>query len=271
MKLDILFWFYKEVDVCENRLQLLKKYNPNSKIYWLYWWPIKDRDLFEKKLKTYLDDFYMTPEEDSFQKWIHWDFFLIDWYKNRWQDLSWDSLVMNQWDLLTFESFDFLFQGIKKNQIYLPHYDIIDRERENRWFWTSASRSKNTEDDNPQKIHMRANYLSFKKHIKKVFWYNENLPFCIFTVAVLPRIFFEKYKNISKPKLWFLEYKIPTYAKLFGIELFQKDFGERAQTEEEALSMPINAFPLEIPKEYILSQLKKSDWWRLFHPYYKIF
>ena len=32
MNLAILFWFYKEPEVCENRLQLLKKYNPDLKI-----------------------------------------------------------------------------------------------------------------------------------------------------------------------------------------------------------------------------------------------
>jgi len=28
MKLAILFWFYKEQEICENRLKLLRKYNP---------------------------------------------------------------------------------------------------------------------------------------------------------------------------------------------------------------------------------------------------
>jgi len=271
MKLDILFWFYKEIDICKNRLQMLKKNNPNSKIYGLYWWPHKDKDLFENELKNYLDDFYEIKEQDSFQKWIHWDIYLVEWYINKWQYLSLESIVIAQWDLVAFQSFDRLFDGIKEDQIYLPHYGLIDKEFEDEWRWTSATKFENTKNNNPTKPHMRQNYLSFKEIIYDKFWYKDLLPFCIFTVAVLPKVFFEKYQFIENKEVWFLEYKIPTYANLFEIELFQKDFGERAQTKEEASSMPINAFPIEIKKKYIQSQLKNPNGWRMFHPYYKTF
>ena len=36
MKLAILFWFYKEPEICKNRLELLKKYNSDLKIFGLY-------------------------------------------------------------------------------------------------------------------------------------------------------------------------------------------------------------------------------------------
>ena len=36
MKKAILFRFYKEIDVCINRLKLIKKYNPELEIFGLY-------------------------------------------------------------------------------------------------------------------------------------------------------------------------------------------------------------------------------------------
>ena len=35
-RLAILFWFYKKPFVCRNHLLILKKYNPDLKIYGLY-------------------------------------------------------------------------------------------------------------------------------------------------------------------------------------------------------------------------------------------
>jgi len=35
MKLAILFWFYKEPEICQNRLELLRQNNPTISIYGL--------------------------------------------------------------------------------------------------------------------------------------------------------------------------------------------------------------------------------------------
>jgi hypothetical protein len=40
-------------------------------------------------------------------------------------------------------------------------------------------------------------------------------------------IFFEKYAQVKNLELGFLEYKIATYAQIFGIQRFEKDFGEK--------------------------------------------
>jgi hypothetical protein len=41
MNLAILFWFYKEPEICRNRLKLLKVKNPNTQIFGLYGGPDK--------------------------------------------------------------------------------------------------------------------------------------------------------------------------------------------------------------------------------------
>ena len=92
----------------------------------------------------------------------------------------------------------------------------------------------------------------------------------MFYTAVLPRIFFLKYSKLENVKLGFLEHKIPTYAKIFGLRRHKIDLGEMNDTENYE-DTPLNAMDKEIPLAYIKSQLKKKGGWRLFHPVTKIY
>ena len=265
MNLSILFRFYKDVEICENRLQILKNYNPNSKIYGLYGWLLEDEKKFKNRLNKYLDDFFTSPETDSFKKRIHGDIFLLDWYQQRWQYLARDSIVIVQRDLVALDSLENIFSWIKKEQVYLPQYGIINKKFENYWNRTSSKKYNNTDENDPEKPHMRKCFLDFKQYIKRKYWYNKPLPYCIFMTAVLPKLFFEKYQTVENIELWFLEYKIPTYCKIFSIEIFEKDLGERNTPS------PTNANTIEISKEYIQKEMKKTNWQRMFHPYYQIY
>lgn len=268
LKLAILFWFYKDLDVCENRLQLLKKHNPDSKIYGLFGWPKSQENKFKKKLNKYLDNFYTTPEKNSFKKWIHGDLYLLDRYQKRWRKLEWDSIIIAQRDLLIFQPIKDIFKWIKKDEIFLPHHDLITKKVESDWHWTSSQQFKQTDNNKKTKAHMRGNYLEFKKYIKKEYWFKSTLPRTIFMTAILPRIFFEKYQTVKEIEIGFLEYKIPTYTKIFKIKRFKKYLWEKIIPVDKC---PMNADAIEIKKEYISSQLKRKNWRRVFHPYYKIY
>jgi hypothetical protein len=66
----------------------------------------------------------------------------------------------------------------------------------------------------------------------------------------------EKYSKLEDNATGFLEYKLPTYAKIFGLELYKKDTGmQRFQPEGKC---PQNAMVREIKKEYILKELQKK-------------
>lgn len=268
LKLAILFWFYKDVDVCENRLQLLKKQNPDSKIYWLYGWSKSQENKFKKKLNKYLDNFYTTPEKNSFKKWIHGDLYILDRYQKIWKKLEWDSIILAQRDLLIFQPIKDIFKWIKKDEIFLPHHDLITKKVESNRYRTSIKSYNNKQDTDKIKIHMRKNYLEFKKYIKEEYWFQSTLPRIIFMTAILPRIFFEKYQTVKEIKIGFLEYKIPTYTKIFKIKRFKKYLWEKIIPVDKC---PMNADAIEIKKEYIASQLKRKNWRRIFHPYYKIY
>jgi len=257
MNLAILFWFYKEPKICENRLKLIKKYNPSLKVYGLFGGKVSEAESYKEKLSDYLDDFYTFDlDKDSDWRWINGDLMILDWFDKKGRDLDWDSIAIVQWDMLVFDSLLNQFAGIKKDQIYLSGLREIDKEVENKWDWVEPGSKE------------RQNYLEFLEYVKKNYGYTGRPPLCsLFIFQIFPRMFLEKYLTVKNREVGMLEYKIPIYAKIFGIDFFKKDIGVHWFSDKQK---PLNAVPKEIPRDYIDKRLKKKDDWRIFHPYYKI-
>ena len=255
MNLAILFWFYKEPEICENRLQLLKKYNQNLKIYGLFGGEISESGTYREKLGKYLDDFYAFDlNKNSDWKWINGDLMILDWYDKRGKNLLWDSVVVIQWDMLVFDSLENQFSGIKEGEIYLSGLRNLDKEIEATWDWTTPNGKE------------RQNYLNFLEYTKNNYGYTDK-PLCsLFIIQVFPRTFFDKYLTVKEKEVGMLEYKTPIYAKIFGIPFYEKDLGTRWNGGPK----PLNAIPEEITENYIREEFDKKDGWRIFHPYYKI-
>lgn len=255
MKLAILFWFYKEPEVCANRLELLKRTNPGLKIYGLYGGPQKQASLFRKELGDYLDDFYVSPFRSPDWKWINGDLVILDWYVKRGKRLSWDSIVVVQWDMLVFAPFREIFKKIRRGEIFLSGFRMISPRIERKWDWTRPGGSE------------RRNYLRFLEYVRKNYGYRAKARICLFILQVFPRVFFERYLKVKNRSVGMLEYKIPTYANIFGIPVFRKNFG--VTWDERRKNRPLNAIPREISGAYIRAQLRKRGGWRVFHPYYQ--
>jgi hypothetical protein len=258
MNLAILFWFYKEPEICENRLQLLKKYNPDLKIYGLFGGEKNETDKYKQQLEKYLDDFYVSPYEDSDWKWINGDLMILEWFDKRGRELEWDSVAVVQWDMLVFDSIQKQFNGMKKNEIYLSGTRTLDKKTEDRWHWTRPDRKE------------RKNYIIFLEYIEENYGHTNEILCCLFIFQIFPRIFFEKYLAVKDKEIGMLEYKIPMYAKIFGIPFFEKDLGAwRFETERARNETPLKACTTEIKKSFIESELKKENGFRIFHPYFK--
>jgi hypothetical protein len=208
MKLAILFWFYKEPEICQNRLELLRQFNPTAPIYGVYGGNPATADRYKSKLDPYLDDFYTFPEErDADWKWRQGDLILAHWYRERGKDLPFDTVVVVQWDMLVFGAIEQLFAMLEPDTILLSGLRPI-AEIEDRWYWVT-----------PKLPDLRHQYLEFLEHVSKVYNYQYEPIACIFIVACLPRIFLESYAQIDRPELGFVEYRIPIYAQIFGISI----------------------------------------------------
>lgn len=256
MNLAILFWFYKEADICVNRLQLLKQYNPQLKIYGLYGGDPADADQYQQKLKIYLDDFYVFDAiTDSVWKWEHGDLMILDWFEKRGNNLIWDSVAVVQWDMLVFDSLKSQFPDLQKDQIFLSGLQNLDSETEKNWYWTSPEHDQ------------RKRYTDFLEYVKTEYRFTNELLCCLFIFQIFPRLFFKKYLSVKEKELGMLEYKIPIYASIFQLSFYEKEMGVRWH---EKKMKPLNAIPEEIPADYIQKELRKKKGWRIFHPYFKI-
>src|SRR3990167_977727 len=193
LNLTALFWFYKEPDICLNRLKLLKKFNPELKIYGLFGGEVNQAKIYQQKLGKYLDDFYVPPYTDPNWKWINGDLMILDWYQKRGKDLSWDSIVITQWDMLVFDSLVHQFPGLKKNQIFLSGLKELDGDTENRWDWTRPGELE------------RENYLNFLEYVQKEYDFSGSPLCCLFILLIFPRLFFDKYASVKNPQIGMLE------------------------------------------------------------------
>ncbi|PLX25863.1 hypothetical protein C0580_01175 [Candidatus Parcubacteria bacterium] len=260
MKLAILFWFYKEPDICLNRLELIKKYNPQTKIFGLYGGDKKQVSIYKKKLGKYLDDFYLSPLHNKPKnwKWIHGDLMILEWYKSRGKKLkSWDSVIVIQWDALVLGNIKKQFPGLKKDQVFISGTRILDKTIEPRWHWTNPKHKE------------RKNYLAYKKYIAENYNYTKKLFCSLFILQVFPRKFFDKWLTVKDNIVGMLEYKIPTYAEIFKIPFYKRDVGVWWFRKKDELGMvPLNARCVEIEDKYIKKELKKKKGFRIFHPYF---
>ncbi len=255
MKKAILFWFYKEPEICLNRLRILKEHNPGLKIFWLFGGKKNEEKKYKNMLGKYVDDFYTLQSDDPHWKRANWDLALQERYKERWLTLDWDSVFIIQRDLLIFDSLEKMFKDYKKNQIFLSGTRVLDAQVEPKREWTSSKEEK-------------PKYIEFKRYINHKYNYNGELLCCLPMFEILPRKFFEKYGKIDNPELWFIEYRKPTYARILCFDFYQKDLWIFWFQDKSV--WPMNAKEIEIKKGYIQNELSKKDWRRMFHPYYKI-
>jgi len=200
-KLAALFFFHKDPEVCINRLQLLRRYDPDLPIFGLYGGPLAEVDRF-RPLERYLDDFYAFPgDRPPIWKWKHGDLVISQWHRDRGSQLAWDTIVIAQWDMLFFGPMERLFEMVAPDELLLSGLRPVT-EVESSWRWTCGG---------PE----RAEYLAFVHSVERAG--HAVTPLCCqFVVACLPRSFLDRYAEIPDSDLGFSEYRLPTYASLFG-------------------------------------------------------
>lgn len=266
MNLAFLFWFYKDFDVCENRLSALRARNPNRPIYGLYGGDPTEAANAQARLGRWLDNFYAFPEDRSAHwKWQHGDQLIAAWYRDRGHALPWDSVVVAQWDMLLLASADRLFPTLKPGEALFsglrPEHEVADW-----WGWLNGA--------DPEK---RADRNAFRNYLETEHGYRNELLCCLFIVACLPRRFLECYIAAGSPLVGFLEYKLPTLARVFGIPFCQdhpyhpwwaSNPATRNAPERERL---LNAVGRDIPLDAVLAETARQDGLRIIHPYRRHF
>lgn len=260
MKLACLFWFYKSPELCENRLSILRRYNPEISIYGLYGGDLLEASVFKNRLAPFLDDFYAFPEaRSSHWKWYHGDQMIAHWYAHRGQALDWDTIFVAQWDMLVFDSLQNQFSMLRQDELLLSGLRPVS-EVDPWWYYVRPDSEE------------RLEYEQFITFVREVHDYKDE-PLCSeFIVACLPRSFLSRYVDIPRPDLGFLEYKIPVYAQIFGTPLcrhhpHQPWWGDHPDAQSEPLlARALNSETQNVPLRVIEAH-RLWPWGRkIFHP-----
>ena len=262
MKLNTLFWFYKDFETCEDRLRIMRRFNPAAAIYGLYGGPLSDAGAAEQQLMPLLDDFWAFPDDkDTKWKWTNGDLMIARWFEDRGQALAWDTLFVMQWDMLVGSRLDQLFHMLRPGQVLLSGFRPI-AEVSSVWWWAKGAEPETARD-----------LRDFQNLLASTYDYHGPLFACLFVVACLPRIFLERYVASGPPTVGFMEYKLPTLAKVFEVPICEAHpfepggwnprAGVSGLSESERF---LNAIGCEPPSSSILKEFSREDGHRLFHP-----
>lgn len=255
MKRIILFVFHRNFIVCKNHLDLLKKFNPEIKIYGLFGGSKKDlgkvRKIFDRK---YLEKIYLIPNQDAKWKWQNGDLALIDWFKEVGNSIDFEMLHLVQWDLLMFDSIDKIYSKIPKNGIGLTGLVPL-KKVEQKWDWTSEEPDKSEWND-------------LLNYAKKNFDYKKEPFASLGPGTCLPKKFLSEYSKIHVPELVHDELRIPLFGQIFGFKLYDTGFYRSwFNSQEEKI---FNCIPKDIKLGKIKEELAKKYGRKVFHPYRKI-
>jgi hypothetical protein len=263
VQLGILFWFYRDVVVCENRLRLLRRRNPGVPIYGLYGGPRHDEPRFRARLAPLLDDFWMFPDDhDEAYKWRNGDIMLSRWFTERGESLAWDSVFLAQWDLVVVSPLATLLPPMGLGDMLISGVRPV-REVEAWWQWMRGD--------------ARREYDAFLAHVAARFGAVDDPMCCQFIGLVAPRTFMARYAGIDEPELGFLEYKIPVYAQAFGVPLVADTLFRPWWPEEPATSRAtrtqslVHAWRTPVRLPVMLYESKRPGGRRLFHPYHGVY
>ncbi len=258
MKPDVLFWFYKNFDVCRERLAGIRSLNPDVKIYALYGGDLRSALDAERTVAHFADDFYAFPEDRSAQwKWFHGDYLIARWFTDRGSRLDWDTLFVHQWDMLTTAPLDSLCATLSPGHLlvsgFRPMFEV------SAW-WPWAGR--------PQ-------LPPFQHFLRRKYGYDGPLYACLFIVACLPRRFLEGYVEAAQSLTGFLEYKIPTMARVLDVPVCtDHPYSPWWRANPMTANAPsadriLNAVGDEVAPATIESELSKPCGARVFHPVFR--
>ena len=134
-----LFWLYKDIPLCVERLTRFRRLNPELEIYALYGGEPSKAGQAEKGISNLVDDFYCfnTPKNPEW-KWENSDHLIAHWYLERGTNLKLQNIFILQWVMLIPDQL--MLEGVKQNQIILSGFTKFENV-ENWWGW-AKKRSK---------------------------------------------------------------------------------------------------------------------------------
>lgn len=251
MKRIIIFRFHDYFDVCENRLKLLKKYNPEILIYGIFGGDEKYNDNLPKYLRKYFADVFYLKGKSGDWKWKNFDFALQEWFREQGEKIDFDFVHVVEWDLLLFDSLLTLCPNPKESEVYLTGLVPINKVKKTL-VWV-------TEEPYKQE------YPKLLDYVKKNLNFTDDSYASLGPGLSFNRAFIERYSKEPVPEFCNDEIRVTLFAQVYGFELRDTNFQKKWFNEHEYKYF--NCINKNIDSKIIAAELKKESGRRVFHPF----
>lgn len=253
MKRIILLRFHKDIDLVQNRIDLLLKFNNNIDIHGLYGGYISNFAQFSTKLRGLTSITLLDKSKKEFL-WKRGDLSILEWYLKTGKKLNFESVYTIEYDLIYLDKLENIFH-IPENAIALTGLININDISEN-WDWITKSPYK--------KESFR--FLDFMKNKYGL----TSMFACLAPGSVLTKEFLEKYAASKVPQIAHDELRLPQLANAFGIKIVDTGFYNNWNNKNPEIERGFNCNKIEIPISNVLLEYSKGKR-KVFHPVFKLF
>lgn len=207
MRNIIIFRYYKHANICKNKLEILKKQNPDTPIYGIFGGDPQVKTKFNKPIAHFFEDIYVIHNKSAEWKWLNGDITLRSWYKKVGKDIDFTHAFICDWDIILTKPLDKIIEiiDLKGDELGISGLRPL-KEVEHRWTWTS-------------KEHHRKNWLRLLEFVKKNYNYNQEPFASLGAGTIYPKEFLKAYSEAKVLEVTQEEQRIPLYAQILGFKL----------------------------------------------------
>lgn len=201
MKRAILFRYHDHFDVCANRVDLLRQFNPGTPVWGMY----GGNDV-SKPRAIGLDQDYALPFPDAQFKWEHGDLCLRQWFIDQGHAFDFDMIHVVEWDLILLAPIENLFGHIKDG-VALSNRMLLSKLRDEGWGWI-------TNQKRAEQFKRLCAIIEERHHVHIT---PETMQAGSFGTAALSRAFLESFAAEDIPALTHDEIRMAAFAKAYGM------------------------------------------------------
>jgi hypothetical protein len=260
MTMAILFWCYKDVAVCVDRLRLLRHHNPDLPIYVLYGGVEPGAKEMADALAPFADDFWTFDQPaDARWRWINGDRLIARWHDRRGRHLGdWTQLFVVQWDMLVAAPLrDLLAEMPVDAAVFTGR--MPEGEVRAWWPWVRGPRN-------------RVRLALFRLRLLMLEGYRGPVYTAPFIIVCAARAYFDRLARTPLPLTGFIEYRCVTFAEAWGFRHWTTPGLEAWRiANPDTRDIParervISAQRDPVDRAIIAQELERREGRRVFHP-----